>query len=97
MFSRLKNNKRGFTLVEMVVSVLILGIASGTMLGVFMISRVSIAKAKYYMQAMNLLRVRMENLKNTEYADIESVPSAPITIDIGYKNDPGLRTPVARP
>ena len=64
MFSWLKNDKRGFTLVEMVVSILILGIVSVTMVGVFMIARVSIVKVKHYMQVMNLLRLGMENQKS---------------------------------
>ena len=87
MFSWLKNDKRGFTLVEMVVSILILGIVAVTMVGVFMIARVSIVKVKHYMQVMNLLRLGMENQKNKVYGDIASVSAQPITIDIG--NDAG--------
>lgn len=81
MSSRFKNYKRGFTLVEMVVSILILGIVAGAMIGTFMISKVSVVKAKYYIEVMNLLRGEIENLKNTPYVDIQSVAAQDITIE----------------
>ena len=86
MFSWLKNDKRGFTLVEAVVSILILGIIAVTMIGVFMIARVSIVKAKYYIQVMNLLRLEMENQKNKVYGEIISAEAEDITIDSSTTN-----------
>jgi type II secretory pathway pseudopilin PulG len=78
-----KKYKSGLTLVEAVVSMLILGIAVGAMLGVLMIGEVSTVKAKHHIEAMNLLRLKMEELKNTRYDDIASVTAQNISIDIG--------------
>ena len=86
MFGLLKNDKRGLTLVEMVISVLILGVVVGAMLGAFMTSRLGMFKAKFYMQAMNLLRYEMEELKNTPYGDI-SDSKYDTTIDTGSDPD----------
>lgn len=66
MFSWLKNDNRCFTLVEMVVSILILGIVAGAMVGVSMIGRMSIAKANHYMQAMGHAQAAMEQLMINE-------------------------------
>ena len=59
MFVKLRQ-KRGLTLVEMVISVLILGLALGAMLGTFVMGRVSATKAKHHIQAMNHARAAME-------------------------------------
>ena len=52
--------KKGFTLVEMVISVLILGLALGAMLGTFVMGRISATKAKHHIEAMNHARAAME-------------------------------------
>lgn len=62
MFQRLED-KKGITLVEMVISVLILAMALGAMLGCFVIGRISATKAKHRVQAMNFLRGKMEEIK----------------------------------
>lgn len=67
--SKLKN-RRGFTLVEAVVSILILGIALGIMLIVFMMSRMSVAMAKHRIEAMNHARAAMEQLINNRTASL---------------------------
>jgi len=78
-----KRYKSGLTLVEALVSMLILGITVGAMLGVLMIGEVSAVKAKHNIEAMNLLRQKMEELKNTSYDDIKTVSAQNISIDIG--------------
>lgn len=97
--SKRKNRKRGLTLVEAIVSVLILGITVGAMLGVFMIGRYSVTKGKDYIEAMNLARARMEWIKAQNYADLNrgtaSVTAAypylasteSVTIDVGRDID----------
>ncbi len=62
--SKLKN-KKGFTLIEAVVSILILGTAMGLMLVVFVMSRVSIAMAKHRIEAINHARAAMEQYINS--------------------------------
>lgn len=78
-----REGEKGFTLIEAVISILILGIVVGSMLGVFMVSKVSITNAKYYIEAMNLLRHKMEKLKDTPYGNIASAEAQDISIDIG--------------
>lgn len=86
MFVNLRQRK-GLTLVEMVVSVLILGLALGAMLGSFVIGRISATKAKHRIEAMNLLRAKMEEIKNTPYSNI--VDEGPVTVTIDEEE--GLR------
>jgi type II secretory pathway pseudopilin PulG len=98
-----ENRRSGVTLVEMVVSILILGTTLGAMLGVFLISKVSVINAKYYTAVMNLARARMEDMKdqlsqdynNTALRGVSTVtPSYPyqisntqVTIDGGRDLD----------
>ena len=77
MFVKL-GQRKGLTLVEMVVSVLILGMALGVMLSCFVIGRVSATKAKHRMKAMNLLRAKMEWVKGQSYSTIEGWIGNPI-------------------
>lgn len=98
MFVKLKQ-KKGLTLVEMVISVLILGLALGAMLGTFVIGRVSATKAKHHIQAMNLARARMEWIKDQSYAGLPRgvatvtpaypyrISDNPVTIDVGRDVD----------
>jgi len=76
-------NKSAFTLVEAVFCVMLLGITVGAMLGAFSIGRISVVKANHYIEAMNLLRQRMEEIKNLSYTNIVSVASQSIVISIG--------------
>lgn len=78
-----RGGERGFTLAEAVVSAIILGIAVGAMLGVFVIGRVSAVKAKYHIQVTNLIQSKMEELKNLIYDDVSTVSAQNIIIDIG--------------
>lgn len=94
MFIKLRE-KNGLTLVEMVVSVLILGLALGVMLGTFVMGRMSATKAKHHIEAMNHARAAMELLKNnlsaassTEWNDLKNNVSA--TLPGGNLHDPNI-------
>lgn len=67
---RRKNRNRGFTLLESIISVLILGLTVGAMVGVLMIGRAAVTKGKDYIGAMNLVRERMEWIKAQSYASL---------------------------
>ena len=82
MFVNLKK-KKGLTLVEMVISALILGMTLGAMLGTFIIARIGATKAKHRIEVMNLLRGKIEELKDTDYDDIVDEGTEPVSIDIG--------------
>ncbi|MFH1552719.1 MAG: type II secretion system protein [Candidatus Omnitrophota bacterium] len=70
MFNRLIKDKRGLTLVEALVSVLLLGLTVGAMLGGFVIGRLSITRVHHRAKAMNLLRARMEWAKGQGYSKL---------------------------
>ena len=91
--------KKGITLIEMIISVLILGLALGAMLGSFVIGRVSATKAKHRIEAANLARQGMEWIKDQSYAGLPRgiaaiTPSYPyqisnnsVIIDVGEDVD----------
>ncbi|MEA3560383.1 MAG: prepilin-type N-terminal cleavage/methylation domain-containing protein [Candidatus Omnitrophota bacterium] len=65
---RLKNEK-GISLIEVLVSAVILVIVVVSLLGVFVIGRIGSAKVKHRAKAMNLLRAKMEEIKAQDYSD----------------------------
>jgi len=88
-----KNGDRGFTLVESLVSIMILGLTVVAMLGVFVIGKVDVAKAKAYKAAINLARERMEELRSIGYAELSNnsgtyaISETDIIIDYGTDLD----------
>lgn len=72
------SNKKGFTLVEAVVSILILGITVISMLSALVMGREVIEKMKHRTKAMNLLRSRMEWVKEQSFSTVESWEDTPI-------------------
>ena len=57
------NGKRGFTLVEIVVSMLLLSIVLAGMLVVFVVGRRSVGKAGHKVQAISFAQETIEGLK----------------------------------
>ena len=64
----LKNRRKGVTFVEMLICILILGVALGTLLGSFLISKISVARARHRIEAMNHAQAAMETLINDQGA-----------------------------
>ena len=58
-------NRKGFTLIEAMVSVLILGIALVVLLGSFIMGRMNAAAAKHHIEAMNHAQAAMEQCLNS--------------------------------
>ena len=56
----LRSDKKGLTLVEVLISAVILGIVFISLLGVFVVGRFGSAKAKHHIEAMNHARAAME-------------------------------------
>ena len=77
---RCKRYVRGVTFVEVIVSVLILGVALSGMLGTFVIGRVNIVKARHRLEVAYLLQQTMEYLQDTDYENIAD-SSESVTID----------------
>ena len=84
-------NKRGITLVEMLVSAVILGITLGVLLNTFVTGRVAAAMSRHHLQAMEIARQKMEELRELGYSRILSANFGQIqvTIDDGgtYNED----------
>lgn len=83
MIRKIKSMNKGITFVEILVSVLILGIVLSAMLGSFVIGRTSINKVKHRLEAMNLVSAMVESLRDLDYTGVASIPSQNISIDIG--------------
>ena len=85
----LKSDKKGFTLVEVIISAAILGIVSISLLNVFVLSKIGSAKAKHRMKAMNLLRAEMEEIKAQDYSVIYDWIVSPRQDKTGVDDDIG--------
>ena len=70
----------GMTLVETLVSVVILNIALCVVLAAFITGKMSVARVKHKAEAVNILQKKLEELKNTSYPNI--VSSGPNQIDM---------------
>jgi len=55
-------SKKGFTLFECLIAILILGIFSGAMIGTFMVGKLSVVRAKHHTQAINHARAAIESI-----------------------------------
>ncbi len=69
----MKSDKKGCTLVEVIISAAILGIVIISLSNIFVLSKIGSAKAKHRMKAMNLLRTKMEEIKERSYYNIEAL------------------------
>lgn len=74
-------NKRGLTLIETLVAIIILVAANVTILATFVMLKASGVNMRHYLQAVNLLSAKIENLKNGTYADIIEIHNQPLRID----------------
>ena len=72
MFSvtHLKSNQRGFSLLQMIMALGILLIASTSTLGLFSRALGTTNNAKYYTEAIHVANAQLEAIKNTDFADI---------------------------
>jgi type II secretory pathway pseudopilin PulG len=70
------------TLVEALISVIILNLFLATVLGAFVFGKLSATTAKHRIEAFNVLRQKAEELKNTAYTSISN-STTQVTIDVG--------------
>lgn len=70
MYRFLGRRKKGTTLTENLISVLMLGITIGAMLGVFVIARFNTAMARHRIEAMNYARAAMEQYIDSGTASV---------------------------
>jgi prepilin-type N-terminal cleavage/methylation domain-containing protein len=80
----IKCRQRGVTLVEVVISLLLLSIATGALIGAFVISKLSATRARHRISAINLVREKIETIKGVLYDQIPAQAGNPeIIIDQG--------------
>ena len=77
------SRRDGFTLIEVIIAVVLLGLTIGAMLTSFVMGRVSVYKSRYYTQAVNLIQARAEGLTAGVYDDIRDEGPVDIIIDPG--------------
>jgi prepilin-type N-terminal cleavage/methylation domain-containing protein len=66
---------KAFTLVEIIVAMLILGLIVGGMFAVFVGGKKIVIRAGHKTEAINLARQRMEELKSRAYASVDESPA----------------------
>lgn len=80
----IKRNQRGITFTEVMVSLLLLSISVGAVIGAFVICRASAIRAKHKIAAMNLARSKVETMKSMVYSQLPAQAGAEsVTIDQG--------------
>lgn len=65
-----RRKQRGITFIEIVISLLLLGIAIGAVIGAFVISKASATRARHRVSAINLTRAKIETIKGLTYSQI---------------------------
>ena len=76
-------SERGFTLIEVLFSSIVLAAVLSAMVGTFVLGRFSAAKARHHAQAMNLLREKVEELTSLPYANVVDEGPTAIILDSG--------------
>ena len=75
--------KDGFTLVEVVIAIILLGLVIGGMLTTFVMGRISTYHARYRTQVTNLMQSTAEELTAGTYDEIQSEGPINLVIDPG--------------
>jgi len=84
--NRSYGKRKGLTLVEAVISVLILGIVLVSMVSAFALGRFMIARTNDHAKALNILRAEMEKIRGESYVSL--LGNVDISIEEGV--DSGL-------
>ncbi len=72
MMKNFKFHGRGFTLIEVIISVLIIGLFLTIMFGVFIYGANTIAVTRHYQQAIGLSSQKLEQIKSIAYSELTS-------------------------
>jgi len=75
--------KSGITLIEVLLAVAILVIALSGVLATFVVGKMGVVRVKHRVAARNTMRTKVEELKNTPYANIISSGPDSVIVDIG--------------
>jgi len=72
-----KGNRKGFTLVEQVISMFLLVLLSGSILGALLSARGSQEQSRQRLQALNFARAQLETLLDRQTYFYSAIPSIP--------------------
>ena len=81
--------KDGFTLVEVVIAIILLGLVIGGMLTTFVMGRISTYHARYRTQATSLMQSKAEELLAGTYDEIQSKGPIDLIVDPGKDGEWG--------
>ncbi len=79
----ISRNQAGFTLTEVVIALLLVGLATGSLLTSFLMGRVATFHARHHTQAMNLLQAKAEELMGGDYAAVQDEGPVSTPVDPG--------------
>ena len=75
--------KNGLTIVEALLSIIILTVVLCGVLTAFIVGKEGVLRVRHRIAVKNVLRARMETLKNAAYDSIVSAGPVTVTMDIG--------------
>ncbi|MDH7577809.1 MAG: prepilin-type N-terminal cleavage/methylation domain-containing protein [Bacillota bacterium] len=67
-----RKTEKGFTLIEVIIATLMIGIAVTPLLNLFAASQFHAAKAQQYLTAANLAQAKLEEIKDKAYHEVVS-------------------------
>ena len=76
-------NQGGFSLTEVLVAVLLLGLTLGALLTSFLMGRVAAYRARYQAQGANLVQAKIEELSAGTYEAVQDEGPVEVTVDPG--------------
>jgi len=73
MFKRLKKNKKGLTLIEVLIALLVSLLVVGPFIKIFMVSKLVLLKTQNRLVATDLVKARMEWAKAQNYSVLQGI------------------------
>ena len=78
-----RERRDGFSLTEVLIAVLLLGLAIGALLTSFLMGRVGAYRARYQAQSVNLVQAKIEALSAGAYEAVQDEGPVEVTVDPG--------------
>lgn len=96
---KLKHDERGFTLVELIVTILVLGIVITSLGGLYYLMQMNQVKSLHYNLAVLAARTEIEDLRNSGYNSLNpsSPPAFPSVLLTGLPSNASGSVTVSNP
>jgi len=79
----MRRSRDGFSLTEVLVALLLLGLTIGALLTSFLMGRVGAYRARYQAQGVNLVQAKIEELSVAAYDAVQDEGPVEVTVDPG--------------